>query len=97
MVERRLEIVSGISVLEFNENVLALVKIYDQKLGMSGRAKGDLPHFAFAVAYEMDFLVTWNCAHIANGRVIHRLLDVNTESRRFTPLIVTPEEILEII
>ena len=50
---------------------------------------------AFAVAYEMDYLVTWNCAHIANGEMIRRLLDVNAELNRFTPLIVTPEEILE--
>jgi len=53
------------------------------------------PHFAFAVAYEMDYLLTWNCAHIANGEIIRRLLDVNAELNRFTPLIVTPEEILE--
>ncbi len=42
----------------------------------------------------MDYLVTWNCAHIANGQVIRRLLAVNGELRRPTPVIVTPEELL---
>jgi hypothetical protein len=54
-----------------------------------------LPHFAFAVAFEMDYLVTWNCARIANGEIVRRLREANAELNRFTPLIVTPEEILE--
>jgi len=43
----------------------------------------------------MDYLVTWNCSHIANGEMIRRLLNANVELNRPTPLIVTPEEILE--
>jgi len=42
----------------------------------------------------MDYLVTWNCRHIANGDVIRRLLDANAELERPTPLVVTSEEIL---
>ena len=71
------------------------MQAYDHKLGLKGRARADLPHFAFAVAYEMDYLVTWNCAHIANGEVVRRLREANMELGWFTPLIVTPEEILE--
>jgi hypothetical protein len=43
----------------------------------------------------MDYLVTWNCSHIANGGVIRRLMKINDRLKRSTPLIVTPEEILE--
>ena len=43
----------------------------------------------------MDYLVTWNCAHLANGEVIRRLQEVNVELQRSTPIIVTPEELLE--
>jgi hypothetical protein len=92
---RRLETVAGLPVLATNEDVRRLVREYDQRLGLIGRARADLPHFAFAVAYEMDYLVTWNCRHIANGEIIRRLLDANAELNRSTPLIVTPEEILD--
>ena len=92
---RRLAYVDGLPILAVNDDVRALVNVYDKRLGLEGRARGDLPHFAFAVAYEVDYLVTWNCAHIANGEMIRRLLRVNAELNRFTPLIVTPEEILE--
>ena len=51
-------------------------------------------YFAHAVAYNMDPIVTWNYAHIANGQVIKRLLKVNAETRRETPTIVTSEELM---
>ena len=91
---RRLAIVNGLPVLQLNEDVRNLVHEYDRRLGLVGRARADLPHFAFAVAYQMDYLVTWNCRHIANGEVIRRLLDANAALQRPTPLVVTPEEIL---
>jgi hypothetical protein len=92
---RRLALIDGLPILELNDDVRALVHAYDQRLGLLGRARADLPHFAFAVAYEMHYLVTWNCAHVANGEVVRRLREANDELNRFTPLIVTPEEILE--
>jgi len=92
---RRLKVVKDIPVLQLNENVISLVRIYDKKLGLSGRSKADLPHFAFTVAYKMDYLITWNCSHIANGEIMRRLLDINLELGLFLPLIVTPEEIFE--
>ena len=91
---RRLAIIKGLPVLQLNDDVRNLVHEYDRRLGLVGRARADLPHFAFAVAYRMDYLVTWNCRHIANGEVIRRLLDANTALQRPTPLVVTPEEIL---
>jgi hypothetical protein len=57
---RRLAYVDGLPILAVNDDVRALVNVYDKRLGLEGRARGDLPHFAFAVAYEVDYLVTWN-------------------------------------
>ena len=68
---------------------------YGKTLGLSGKARADIPHLAYAVSYRMDYLVTWNYSHIANGEMIRRLLKANGELNRPTPLIVTPEEILE--
>lgn len=68
---------------------------YLNNLGLSGKARADIPHFAFAVSYEMDYLVTWNCSHIANGQMIKRLAAVNAVIKRPIPVIVTPEELTE--
>jgi hypothetical protein len=91
---RRMSIVDGLPVLQLNDDVRKLTHEYDRRLGLVGCARADLPHFAFAVAYQMDYLVTWNCRHVANGEVIRRLLAANAELQRPTPLLVTPEEIL---
>lgn len=93
---RRTLIVQGLPVLPLTDDILALIREYDRRLGLTSRGRTDLPHFAFAVAHEMDYLVTWNCQHIANGEVIRRLMEANSELGRWTPLIVTPEELLEV-
>ena len=94
-VERRLRFVETLPVLAINEDVRRLTRHYDKTLGLSGKARADIPHLAYAVSYQMDYLVTWNCAHIANGEMIRRLLKANATLKRPTPLIVTPEEVLE--
>lgn len=92
---RRLRLIERLPVLAVNADVRSLTAHYRETLGLSGKAQADIPHFAFAVSYEMDYLVTWNCSHIANGEMIKRLMAVNAVIKRPTPLIVTPEEILE--
>jgi hypothetical protein len=93
-VERRLQLLAGLPILALSDDVRQLVHVYEQRLGLGPGGRADLPHIAFAVSYELDYLLTWNCRHIANGQVISRLLAVNAELRRPTPVIVTPEELL---
>ena len=92
---QRMELVAELDVLAFSEDVEDLIRAYHHRLGLVGSATADLPHLAYAVAYNMDYLLTWNCKHIANGQVIRRLNVVNDELGRSTPVIVTPEELLE--
>ena len=92
--EKRMSMVSGLTVLSLNDDVRELVHFYDSKLGLPKKAKTDILHIAFAVSYEMDYMLTWNCAHLANGGVMRKLLDLNEFINRYTPLIVTPEELL---
>jgi len=90
---RRLELVQDLPVLELGDDVQELVEIYLHSLGLSDRSQVDLVHIAFAVAYDLDYLVTWNCKHIANGSVIRRLGEINRRIKKPTPVIVTPEEL----
>jgi len=92
--DERIKIVREFPVLSLNDDVRSLVKVYATGLGLHPEAAGDVLHISFAVAYEVDYLVTWNCKHIANGHVIRRLQEINARQRRATPVIVTPEELL---
>jgi hypothetical protein len=91
----RLEYAHGIPLLGFNDDVTALARCYQAELQLPPKAGNDILHIAFAVAYEVDYLLTWNCAHIANGHTIRRLVGLNDRLGRPTPVIVTPEELLE--
>ena len=90
---RRLEIVKDIPILALKDEVRHLAHIYFGRLGLPDQAQADVLHIAFAVAYHIEYLVTWNCKHIANGRTIQRLTKLNGELGKPTPVIVTPEEL----
>jgi len=90
---RRSEFVVDLPVLRIDDEVRILARAYQEELGLPGSA--DVLHIASAVRYEMDYLITWNCAHIANGAVIRRLMQANVRLRRSTPLVLTPDALLE--
>lgn len=92
---KRIELMSDVPILMHSDDVDELIREYDHRLGLEGRAKADLPHFAYAVSYEMDYLVTWNLKHIASGKTISRLQEANEVLGRRSPIILTPESLME--
>ena len=92
---QRLELVAGLPVLDPDPRSEALTIEILRTSVLPPTAAADAAHIAVAVIYAMDFLVTWNCRHIANGfvqrRIARRLRDKDLE----LPVIVTPEELME--
>jgi hypothetical protein len=91
---RRLEVVEGLTVLGYRDGVPTLVREYQRLLRVPVKAVVDLTHVGLAVAHEMDYLVTWNCAHIANAEFVRKIVQANQQAGRFMPMIATPEELL---
>jgi len=91
---RRASAVQGFPVLAATEESEDLARTYQEKLGLPPDAELDAIHLAFSVAYQMGYLLTWNCAHLANGVVIRRLHVLNETMGRPTPIIITPEGLL---
>jgi hypothetical protein len=55
---------------------------------------GDALHLALASHHKCDFLLTWNCLHLANANKFGHIRRINTMLGLFTPTIVTPLELL---
>ena len=55
----------------------------------------DALHVALASFHKMDFLVTWNCEHLAQAHKRRRIRLFNTSAGLFVPEIVTPMELVE--
>jgi hypothetical protein len=70
---RRLELVSGLPRLILTNEVQNLADDYLRRLGLPPAARLDAIHLGCSVVYDLDYLLTWNCAHCANGEVIRRL------------------------
>ena len=55
---------------------------------------GDALHLALASYYKCDFLLTWNCRHLANANKFDHIRRINTLLGLFVPALVTPLELL---
>jgi predicted nucleic acid-binding protein len=93
---KRLSLASDIPLLEITDDVHKVYKIYMQRLQIPEKALRDAIHIAIASVHSVDYLVTWNCKHIANGEIIKKLMGINIELGLSIPVIVTPEELMEV-
>ena len=94
--EKRLEAVSDFPLLKIIPEVAELANAYFLNLTLPEKARADSYHLALAAWHGMDYLVTWNCAHIANARLKRTLEEINIERGIRTPTICTPEELMEV-
>jgi predicted nucleic acid-binding protein len=92
--EKRLRILKEYQHLELNDAVEKMAQIYKDKLRIPPKALRDAVHLAGASVHGVDYLVTWNCAHIANGEVVRKLMKINESFGIKTPVICTPEELM---
>lgn len=91
---RRLAAIKGLPLLEATEGTDELVQALVRALALPAKAVADAAHIALAVVNGMDFLLTWNCTHIANAA--HRAT-IEEACRRHgfeMPVICTPEELM---
>ena len=56
--------------------------------------RGDALHLALASFYKCDFLLTWNCTHLANANKFGHIRRINVMLGLNVPLLVTPLELL---
>ena len=91
---RRMQLIASLPVLSVTQEIRSLADWYRIELHLPQKAGTDALHIALAVFYEMDYLVTWNCAHIANGHILRSLMKLNESLGRYTPILLTPQELL---
>ena len=93
---KRIEIVKDIKVLELNQEIQKIAQRYFDLLEIPEKARLDASHLAVAVWHEIDYLLSWNCRHIVSGRVKKVLEKINAQLNIKTPVLCTPEELMEV-
>lgn len=92
---KRLEILNGIPLLEQKPPTAQIAEFLIGRLSLPEKAVVDAVHIAIAIANEVDFLLTWNCTHIANAAFRPMIEEIAIEHSCVCPIICTPEELME--
>lgn len=91
--KRRIEVLADIDLLEIDEEVLDLTERIMETGLIPAKAKTDGAHIAVASRHSVEFLLTWNCAHIANAEILSRINYVVSAAGYLMPTICTPDEL----
>ena len=89
-----LDLVKDLPLLTFDSAVAEIVEAYIRHRLMPAAPSGDALHLALASYHKCDFLVTWNCRHLANANKFGHIRRINTILGLFVPALVTPLELL---
>lgn len=91
--EATLKLVETLPLLQANEEVLEIARVYQLRGLMPKPPSADALHLALASFYRMDFLLTWNCRHIANANKTKHLEVLNHGMGLPVPRLITPHQL----
>lgn len=90
----RLLAIETLVELEITPDVLRLGQLLVDQLAIPAKAKADAFHVAAAAVHGMDYLVSWNCTHIANLQMRRKIETICVLAGYAPALIGTPEELI---
>jgi hypothetical protein len=90
----RLAVLAGIPVLLQMPEAEVLAAELLRGVPLPPQAAADALHIAVAAVHGVSYLVTWNCAHIANATLRPRIEAMCRRSGYEPPVICTPQELL---
>jgi hypothetical protein len=95
LVELRTALLGGLPLLLPDPPVPAIVETYLQHKLMPARpTPADAMHLALASQNRCDFIVTWNCRHLANPNKATHIRKINSALGLQVPELVTPQDLL---
>lgn len=91
----RLKPLANIPLLTYREPTLLLAGSLERALQLPPQARGDALHVAVCAANGIEYLLTWNCRHLANGVLAAKMEQACQVHGLTCPRMVTPEQLLE--
>ena len=89
----RLAALTGLPLLAITAEAGALARELVAGGSLPTRAAADALHLATATVHGVEFLLTWNCTHLANAVLRRRIESACGARGRRAPAICTPEEL----
>ncbi len=92
--EKAFKMAQGLPVVPIDTGTEEVVKVYIRHKVMPEDPVGDPLHLALASMHKCDYLLTWNCNHLANANKFGHIHRVNALLGLHTPILTTPLELL---
>ncbi|MBK5256161.1 MAG: type II toxin-antitoxin system VapC family toxin [Vicinamibacteria bacterium] len=93
--KRRVAAIDGLPELDVSDDVEVLAGRLLEGAALPASAKTDALHIAVATVHGIDFLLTWNCKHIANAVTRPKIEAICRAFGYEPPVICTPLELME--
>ena len=90
-----MEAIRDLVVLDLTRDATLLAGDLIRAGGLPATAKIDALHIAVAAVHGMDYLVSWNCTHIANATMRGRIEAICRGAGFAPPVICTPLELVK--
>ena len=91
---RRLAALQGLPTLDITDEVTALALALIDQVPLPAKAGIDALHMATAAINGIEYLMTWNCKHIANAALRPQIESVCRKYGYVAPIMCTPEELM---
>lgn len=91
--DQAIAIVRRLPYLPSTSSVLSAAREFVEDGVIPIERPGDALHLAFATIHRIDYLLTWNYAHLANVDTQRRLSETNCRRGWRSPILVSPETI----
>ena len=94
LAAERIQALAGIPLLPNAPQITEIANEIMTRAILPPKAQVDALHIATVADYRIQYLLTWNCKHIANAKILPRIHQVLTDAGVPIPVICTPEELL---
>jgi predicted nucleic acid-binding protein len=91
----RVTALDGIDILRVNDEAVSLAERLVLAELVPKESAADALHIAIAAVHGIDYLLTWNCRHLANASRRSRIEAFIKDSGFVSAVICTPEELME--
>jgi hypothetical protein len=93
--DEAVRLIEPLTMLPITDQIAGVARIYQRRLLMPRGDIGDAVHMALACVHEVDYLLTWNCQHLANPNKTEHLRVVNMCLGLITPMVITPQMLMQ--
>ena len=93
LARKRLDALEGIPTLDIPVGFEALENDIIRLFQLPERAATDASHLGLAIIHKIDYLLTWNCTHLANAVLQKELIDYCSYHHLHVPVVCTPQSL----